>query len=143
MHPDNPYYASDSGVLYNKEKTVLVKYPLARKSDYKIPDSVTKIDMEAFRGCTGIASVTFPDDSLWTNKWRWMGDGSTVTIPDAIVEIGQDAFRGCTGLSTVSIPDSVIEIGDGAFDGCPANFRVHLDNPNYTSVEGVLFDKTF
>jgi len=142
VHPDNPYYASDNGVLYNKEMTVLVKYPLARQSDYVIPASVTKIDIEAFRGCTGLASVTFPDDSLWINKWIWWRYGSTVTIPDTMIEIGQDAFRDCTGLSTVSIPASISEICNGAFDGCPASFRVHPDNPNYTSEKGVLFDKT-
>ena len=157
VHPDNPYYASDNGVLYNKEMTVLIKYPIARKSEYVIPDSVTKIDMEAFSGCTGIDSITFPNDTLWTNdgkdatvtiphltvryfhlRWRY---GSTVTIPDTMVEIGQDAFRGCTRLYSVSIPAFVTVIGKGAFDGCPANFRVHPDNPNYTSLEGVLSDK--
>ena len=145
VHPDNPYYASDNGVLYNKEKTVLVKYPLARKSDYVIPDSVNKIDIEAFCGCTGLATVTFTfhDDSLWTNKWIWWGYGSTVIIPDTMVEIGQDAFRDCTGLSNVYIPASVIVIGNSAFEGCSTYFIVHPDNPNYTSVKGVLFDKTF
>ena len=122
VHPENPYYTSDSGVLFNKEKTVLVQYQLARQGDYVIPASVTKIDIEAFRDCTGLTSVT---------------------IPPSVTEIEYGAFYGCTGLTSVTIPSSVTEIGYSAFYGCPAFFTAHPDNPCFTSVEGVLSDKTF
>jgi len=120
IHPDNSYYASENGVLFNKDKTVLIKYPLARQGDYVIPASVAKIEIEAFRGCTGLTSVT---------------------IPDSVSEIVAWAFCDCVGLTSVIIPDSVIKIGYGAFDNCPAVFSVHPDNPVFESENGKLMKK--
>ena len=72
----------------------------------------------------------------------------TVTIPSIIdgykvTEIGLSTFRGCTGLTSVTIPSSVTEIGGGAFSGCTGlkNITVDKNNKNYTSVDGVLFNK--
>ena len=59
-----------------------------------IPDSVTSIGDYAFRGCTGLTSIS---------------------IPDSVTSIGEDAFSGCSGLTIITIPDSVTSIGDYAF----------------------------
>ena len=120
IHPDNPCYASVDGVLFNKDKTVLIKYPLARQGDYVIPASVATIEIEAFRGCTGLTSVT---------------------VPDSVSEIVAWAFCDCAGLTSVTIPDSVTEIGYGAFDNCPAVFSVHPDNPVFESESEKLMIK--
>ena len=59
--------------------------------------SVTSIGTEAFRGCSGLSSVTI---------------GSGVT------SIGDRAFYYCSGLTSVTIGNSVKSIGDSAFGNC-------------------------
>jgi hypothetical protein len=74
VHPDNPVFASLDGVLFNKDKTVLILCPEARQGDYVVPASVTKIEERAFYVCAGLTSVT---------------------VPASVVEIGEEAFCGC------------------------------------------------
>jgi hypothetical protein len=88
-----------------------------------IPDSVTSIGDWAFGYCSGLASVTI---------------GSSVT------SIGAAAFTGCTSLTGVTIPWSVTSIGSRAFDSCSHLTAINVDllNSVYSSVAGVLFDKS-
>ena len=83
---------------------------------------VTGIGWCAFSGCTGLKSIT---------------------IPSSVTEIGGYAFRGCKGLKSITIPSSVTEIGENAFRGCKGLTSITADknNKNYTSVNGVLFNK--
>ena len=52
-------------------------------------------------------------------------------------------FQGYTGIASIVIPDSVISIDRSAFSGCTslAEITVSPDNKNYSSVDGVLFNK--
>lgn len=83
--------------------------------------NVTGIGGMAFDGCTDLISLE---------------------IPNSIVEIGYYACAG-SGLVTVTIPASVISMDYRAFDGCASllSINVETDNPNFSSADGVLFDK--
>ena len=50
---------------------------------------------------------------------------TSVTIPDNVTSIGEYAFYGCTSLTSVTIPDSVTSIGGGVFSGCTNLKRVY------------------
>jgi hypothetical protein len=56
----NPKYSSVDGVLFNKNRTLLVRHPLARAGSYTIPEGVTSIGSSAFSGCASLTSVTVP-----------------------------------------------------------------------------------
>ncbi len=59
MDLDNPNFISVEGVVYNKQKTVLIAYPPGRSGEFIIPSSVTSIGSSAFDGCR-VSSITIP-----------------------------------------------------------------------------------
>ena len=143
---DNEYYTSVNGVLFNKGKTELICYP-AGKTDksYNIPNSVTSIVDRAFSGCTSLASITIPDSVTEIGYSAFSGCTSltSIMIPDSVKSIGNGVFEDCTSLTNITIPDSVTSIGDWAFESCTSltAIDVEVGNNNYTSVDGVLFNK--
>lgn len=131
---NNPNYSSAGGVLFNKNKTILIRYPVNKINvENTIPNSVMIIESYAFSGCTKLDSIT---------------------IPDSVLNIEDDVFNGCTSLTSINvdcnnpsyssidgilfnkdetilfrypagktnteytIPDDVIGIGKSAFSGC-------------------------
>ena len=82
-----------------------------------IPDTVTGIGQDAFRGCRGLRSIAIPS-SVTGIGYRAFGSCDeliSVSIPDSVVSIGSYAFSFCTKLIDISIPDSVANIGTGVF----------------------------
>jgi hypothetical protein len=105
--PDNPYYSSQEGVLYNKNKTTLVAFPSGKAGTFSIPSSVTSINNEAFKGCTKLTAVT---------------------IPESVTSIGYEAFANCSSLTSISLPNNVKTIQYGTFARCSALSSVTLPN---------------
>lgn len=110
-----------------------------------IPDSVTIIESYAFAFCTSITSVTIPN-SVTTIEFGAFESCSALaelTIGDRVDTIGDYAFCGCTSLTEATIPASVTVIGENIFAWCFAmtNILVKEENVQFSSVDGVLFDK--
>jgi hypothetical protein len=100
VDPANTSYSSDQGVLYDKDKTTLIKYPPKKAgAAFTIPNSVTTIAIGAFSDSTTLTNVT---------------------IPDSVTSIMLSAFNGCTALTEVTIPSNVTKIDQSAFFGCTA-----------------------
>ena len=117
---NNTFYSSIDGVVLNKDKTAIILYPAGKKGAYIIPNGVTSIEMYAFRGCTGLTSITIPYS---VEKIEHLAFYGCTLLTDIIIlanmtEIGSNAFRGCTGMTNVIIPATVTEIGSGAFCEC-------------------------
>ena len=79
----------------------------------------------------------------------YTGSGGAVSIPSTtnglpVTSIGEKAFWQCYSLTSVTIPSSVTSIGHYAFYDCSSltGIAVNADNPAYSSVDGVLFDKS-
>jgi Leucine-rich repeat (LRR) protein len=94
----NTAYISQDGVLYNKDKTILIQYPAGKANiSFTIPNGVTGIEDSAFYGCIRLESII---------------------IPDGVTNIGDEAFEGCISLKNITIPDSVTGIGSYSFANC-------------------------
>ena len=128
-----------------------------------IPNSVTKIEHQAFYGCTGLVSISIPNSVISIEKMAFSNctglasisipnsviriEGDTfyrcsslesVTIPDSVVFIGNSAFSKCTGIKSVDIPESVTEIGLWAFADCVELNEVRIRARNVNIGEGAF-----
>ena len=104
--------------------------------------SVTSIGYNAFKGCSGLTSVTIGNGvtSIGTEAFRGCRSLTSITIPNGVTSIGNYAFIDCTGLTSITIPNSVTSIGDGAFIRCSGLTSVIIGN-SVTSIGGYTFSQ--
>jgi hypothetical protein len=123
-----------------------------------IPKSVTSIGRCAFVYCHRLTAITVDalnpryssvDGVLFNKRRNWLiqypgGRAGSYTVPSNVASIGEEAFLFCADLSNVVIPKSVTKIGGDAFDYCASLRAITVDefNPFYSSVDGVLFNKS-
>lgn len=163
----NPYLSAADGVLFRKDGTVLLSYPIARPgASYAVPDGVKEIGEAAFRensllrearlpegleqigsgafsGCAKLEELTLPE------SLRHIGDGAfedcaalkELSLPENLYAIGDRAFQGCAGLSSVTLPAGLKKLGECAFRGCAGvtAFSVAQGNTVFSAADGVLF----
>ena len=113
-----------------------------------IPDSVTRIEVNAFADCyKALTSVSIPAEMKCIEEGTFMRCESlrSITIPEGIEEIGFTALIACSGLKQLYLPASVTNINEmDSYFGWESMESINVDsaNPVYTSVDGVLFDKS-
>ena len=113
----------------------------------RIEDGVTNIGGGAFDNGVPITAVSIPDSVTAIGEFAFSNciNLKSLTIPDSVTDIGVRAFYKCWGLTAMEIPKSVTKIHNRAFDSCSGltGIQVADENPNYASMDGVLFDKEF
>lgn len=117
---ENPNYSAVDGVLFNKDKTSLILYPVAKENaTYNIPSSVNTIEKDAFANCNSLNAVNIPDSvtSIGNQAFIMCENLNSVTIPNSVTSIGGGAFFNCSGLHTINIPTGVTSIESGVFQG--------------------------
>lgn len=134
VHPDNKYYSSDSeGVLFDKNKTVLIKYPMKKStSSYKIPNSVKEIDDDAFITSNNLIKIVFPDslEVIGRNAFFACTSLISLSLPDGLRVIEHGAFNTCNNLTEVVIPSSVEILESYSFSDCKKLKKIVINNPN-------------
>ena len=97
VDPLNSFFSSLDGVLFNKNRTRLVKFPEGKSGSYTIP--------------TGVIGI---GDSAFVYSASLIG----VAIPESVTSIGVLAFDQCSSLTNVEMGSGVTNIGNFAFDYC-------------------------
>lgn len=140
----SPEYISVDGVLYSKDKKVLIAYPANKKSekftipngvenlskgafayalidDVEFPSSLTSISDSAFANCSGLKQLSVPSNIQSIGNAAFIQDSSLsmVIVSEGVKNIGVSAFQNCVNLQSVDLSNSVEAIGDYAFWNCP------------------------
>ena len=59
---NNEYYSSENGILFNKDKSILIQYAVGKNdTQYTIPNSVTSIGDYAFSRSSKLTSIAIPN----------------------------------------------------------------------------------
>ena len=118
---DNGNYQAIDGVLYTKDGSALVAYPMAKDvSEYTIPDK-----------CVAVYSYAFAGSKL-----------ERIVLSDEMYEIGYYSFNNCDRLTSMNIPKNVYYISAGAFTNCDNLESLNVDEANqyFADIDGVLFN---
>ena len=115
---NNPHFSALDGVLFNKDKTELIRYPAGHnRHTYTIPDSVIIIGDDAFRASSALKDII---------------------IPEGVKTIGYCSFYNCYGLENVHLPDSITTIKNCAFSYC---YLSEINLPRYiTEIDDNSFE---
>ncbi|MCD7812296.1 MAG: leucine-rich repeat protein [Ruminococcus sp.] len=129
VNVDNGNYSSTDGVLFDKNQTQLICCPTDKKGIYIIPNSVTKIEDAAFRGCINLTDITIPNSvtDIGNCTFYNCSELTTITIPDNITDIGEYTFSNCTSLKSITIGNSMTYIDSYAFSKCNSLTDVYYD----------------
>ena len=119
---NNMNYVSENGIIFNKEKTEIIKYPAGKKDlkEYNIPSTVTRLEECAFEGCSSLENIKLSEKvkSIGVYTFLRCDNLKSINIPEGVTNIGDYAFEGCSSLTSINIPEGVNNIGDYAFEGC-------------------------
>ena len=92
--------------------------------------SVTAIESDAFRSCSGLTSVTIPNTitTIGSSAFESCSGITSVSIPNSVTYIGISAFAGDSSLTSVNIPNTVTFLGGATFANCVSLASVTLPN---------------
>ncbi len=117
---ENSVLSSNDGILYNKEKSTLIKCPEGKAGELTVLEGVVSIREEAFRDCCNLLGISLPEGVSEIEDGTFSGCSSlaTVSLPEGTESIGFRAFKDCSSLTGIRIPDGVLSIGSESFSGC-------------------------
>ena len=149
MHPTAGAVDADEDELIgaNIQDGVLLGY-YGPGGDIVIPNTVTKIGDEAFKGNKKVTGVIIPGSvvDIGNNAFEACENLKKVAFTNPgearnNLLIRLSAFKDCTKLTDVEIPARVKQIVGNIFKGCTSlmEIKVNANNPYYFAQDGVLF----
>lgn len=128
----NMVLSSLEGVLYNKEKTILLIYPSNKEDDlFDVPDTVKEVDSNAFSNCLKLTKIIFPEA---TEEIKGLGEINK--LEEIVVDERNPVYSSSNGVlydkekvtlyaypcnkksSVFNAPETLENVEYGAFEGC-------------------------
>ena len=128
---NNLNFTSLDGILFNKAKTSLLKYPIGIQAEnYTIPKTVREIGFSALEECK-LTKIIIPDEVtvIGNSSFSYCSALTNINMPESLTSIGEIAFRRCSSLTNITIPKSVKTIGSEAFTDCSGLTKIYA-NPS-------------
>ncbi len=154
VDPSNSTFTSVGGVLFSKDRSVLIRYP-ANKSDrtYTVPSDVKEISMGAFEAAWNLLDITlhdgitkigfnaffktvpYNDSSKVYDGCFYLGNHlidakneamTSCTVREGTKTISDGAFISMDQLQQVTLPEGLLFIGDSAFSWCGALKSIYI-----------------
>jgi len=151
VDPENSCYSSLDGVLFDKSMQTLICHPEKNAASvYAVPNSVTKIEKNAFQlssmltkvvlnsglekiaecgfyECKNMDIDSFPEGLVSIGSYAFWSDTALTKaiLPDSLTDLRHGAFS-CSGISSVFIPPNLIELPDIVFSDCYSLTKVDI-----------------
>ena len=117
VNPGSHSFSAVNGVLFNKDGTVLLKYPTMLGTSYSVPAGVVKIADNAFEGAQ-LRNIVFNKELKEIGSAAFRETRiARLLFPDGLTQIGESAFASIP-LTNLTLPDSVLSVGEAAFANC-------------------------
>ena len=164
---DNTYLLAENGIIFNKDKTVLLGYlPGKPDTSYTVPASVTKLGESSFSNVPALTSVTLPNglkyidsfvfyncpnltmlnlpSSLKSIGWRslWVIKVSSIVVPENITQLSDLCLSRCPELTSVELPSTLTKMYGNVLTGDPKLKTVTCKAVNPPVINGDAFDYT-
>ncbi|MGI5079536.1 leucine-rich repeat domain-containing protein [Treponema denticola] len=164
---DNAYLLAENGVIFNKDKTVLLGYlPGKPDTSYTVPASVTKLADASLSNVPALISVTLPDglktigdfvlvdcenlvalnlpSSLESIGWRslWVIKVSSIVVPENITQLSDLCLSRCPELTSVELPSTLTKMYGSVLTADPKLKTVTCKAVNPPVINGDAFDYT-
>jgi len=114
----NPAYYSVDGVLFGKEESNLLYYPMGKTdAAYTIPGTTKMVDFDAFAWHPHLREIIIEPgvEIIQPYAFYGMSNLQSVSIPETVTRLGGYAFAQCDNLRSIEIPTSIKEIEDSTF----------------------------
>lgn len=162
----NPSFTSVDGVLFSKDKSVLIRYPSDKNGrTYTVPKDVKEISMGAFEAAWNLLDITlhdgitkigfnaffktvpYNDSSKVYDGCFYLGNHLIVvknqnmtscTVRDGTKTISDGAFVSLSKLQGVTLPEGLLSIGDSAFSWCSSLKSIYIPK-SVTKIENSAF----
>ncbi len=128
----NKYFVYSGGILYDKNKTEVIKCVDSRISCVNIASTVKKIRECAFFNCKKLMGpINFPNGLVSIGERAFFNCSSLtgdINLPSTLTTIGSAAFYNCKNITGLSISSNLEEIPDDCFCLCESVKNIVIPN---------------